>query len=318
MKNTKKNLKQFPLIIFLMGPTASNKTFLAMELHKYFPIEIISVDSALIYKDLNIGIAKPSKNQLLKHPHRLVNIKELNEYYSVKMFYHDVLKEINQIISLNKIPFLVGGTMFYYKVLLYGLSSLPKKDLNIRNELFLIKEKQGNYFLYEILKLLDLNYSKLIHPNDTYRLLRALEVIFISKKKISYLLSLKKYCFPYHVLQLAIFPKNRNWLNQRIFLRLNKMIDLGFQKEVEFLFFKKKVETNFPSMKSIGYKEMWSYILGKITYDQMFNKIFNLTKSLSKRQITWLKSWENLNYFDSENKEQCLEKLINKINVFIK
>ncbi|QCI17940.1 tRNA (adenosine(37)-N6)-dimethylallyltransferase MiaA [Buchnera aphidicola (Acyrthosiphon lactucae)] len=276
-----------------MGPTACGKSKLAICLRKYLPIELISVDSALIYRGMDIGTDKPSVSDLCNHPHRLLNIKDPIENYSAAEFQRDVLKEIDNIIKLDKIPCLVGGTMFYYNVLLHGLSVLPPSNIKIRE--FLLKNNNEKYFLHKRLEAIDPISASRIHKNDFQRLLRALEIFYISGKSLTEIKIKNNYKLPYNIFQFAIMPPNKEWLNNKIKLRVKKMLVLGFQKEVEILFLRGDLHINLPSIRCIGYRQMWEYLEYKNSYEEMFNKIIYATRKLAKHQLTWLKKWKNLN-----------------------
>ncbi|QCI22390.1 tRNA (adenosine(37)-N6)-dimethylallyltransferase MiaA [Buchnera aphidicola] len=274
-----------------MGPTACGKTQFAISLREYLPIELISVDSALIYRDMNIGTAKPSLSDLLNHPHRLLNIKDPIENYSVAEFYNDVLREIKDIVKLGKIPCLVGGTMFYYNVLLHGLSILPPSNIKVRK--YLLNNKKN--ILHKQLELIDPVSANRIHKNDIQRLLRALEVFYISGKNLTELTKHNNHKLPYTIFQFSIIPPSKKWLNHRIKLRVKNMLMSGFQEEVESLFFRGDLHINLPSIKCIGYRQMWEYLEYKISYKEMIEKIVHSTKTLAKHQLTWLKKWKNVN-----------------------
>ncbi|MCW5197446.1 tRNA (adenosine(37)-N6)-dimethylallyltransferase MiaA [Buchnera aphidicola] len=303
-------------IIFLMGPTTSNKTKFAIKLTQIFPIDIISVDSGSIYKELNIGTAKPTLKELCLAPHSLINIKNITEYYSAQSFRQDALYEINKSLSNNRIPVLVGGTMFYYHALINGLSPLPERNLHIRKK---ILKKNNFYFkgnLHKELLFIDPISAKRIHPNDLQRIIRALEVYFISGKKISDLIKDHKYKFPYHVLQFICFPQDKYILHRKIEYRLRKMLSSGFQEEVENLLKNNNFNINNPGMKCLGYREMCDYILNKISYQKMFNKILLSTKKLAKNQITWLKKDKNSFWLNSE-KKNSINFIIKNIDIFL-
>ncbi|WP_044005669.1 tRNA (adenosine(37)-N6)-dimethylallyltransferase MiaA [Buchnera aphidicola] len=276
-----------------MGPTACGKSKLAICLRRYLPIELISVDSALIYRGMDIGTDKPSASDLSSHPHRLLNIKDPIENYSAGEFQKDVLKEINDIIKLEKIPCLVGGTMFYYNILLNGLSILPSSNIKVRE--YLLDKKNEKNFLHKKLELIDPVSAARIHKNDFQRLLRALEVFYLSGKSVTELKKNNYYKLPYNIFQFAIIPPNKEWLNNRIELRIKKMLILGFQKEVEHLFLRGDLHVNLPSIRCIGYRQMWEYLEYKNSYKEMLNKMIYATRKLAKHQLTWLKKWENLN-----------------------
>ncbi|WP_222836982.1 tRNA (adenosine(37)-N6)-dimethylallyltransferase MiaA [Buchnera aphidicola] len=276
-----------------MGPTGCGKSKIAIYLRKYLPIEIISVDSALIYRDMDIGTDKPNHLDLKIHPHRLLNIKDPSETYSAAEFRKDAYKEIKSILKLGKIPLLVGGTMFYYHVLLHGLSNLPPSNYEIRKYL-LDKVKYNKFFLHEKLNLIDPLSASSIHKNDFQRLLRALEVFYISGKTLT---SFKNNTFielPYNIIQFSILPQSKEWLYNKIEFRVKKMLTLGFQKEVENLFFRGDLNKQLPSIRCIGYRQMWEYLENQINYEEMVSKIIFATRKLAKHQLTWLKKWSNV------------------------
>ncbi|CAL4325936.1 tRNA dimethylallyltransferase [Buchnera aphidicola (Hyalopterus amygdali)] len=308
MKNINSKEKK-PIVFFLMGPTGCGKSKIAIYLRKYLPIEIISVDSALIYRNMNIGTDKPDTSDLKKHPHRLLNIKDPTEIYSAAEFRKDALKEISSILSIGKIPFLVGGTMFYYKTLLHGISDLPRPNIEIRKYL-LRKKKNNKNFLYEKLISIDPISANRIHQNDTQRLIRALEIFYLSGRTLTFLKNKKNNYLPYDIIQYSILPKNKLWLYQKIEMRVKKILMLGFQKEVENLFFRRDIHKNLPSMRCIGYRQMWEYLEYKISYEEMFKKIIFATRKLAKHQITWLKKWKNVHYFYDNNPNYLLNKIL--------
>ncbi|WP_343189069.1 tRNA (adenosine(37)-N6)-dimethylallyltransferase MiaA [Buchnera aphidicola (Chaitoregma tattakana)] len=303
------------VVIFLMGPTCCGKTSLAMDIHNSINSQIISVDSSLVYKKMNIGTAKPTINELKKYPHKLVDIKYPNECYSVADFYSDALREIKQAFLSNKVPLLVGGTMLYYKILLEGLINLPKKNVNLSKRITLCA-KNNRILLHKKLSKIDPCSASKININDIYRLSRALEVYYTSgKKKSSFF---KKKRFKYTVLQFVIVPIEKKFLYNRIFYRLQKMINLGFEKEVYELFKNNVLHVKSQAMNCIGYSQMWNFINEKITYDQMFNEIFFLTKKLVKKQMTWIRSWKNLNFLYFENNKKSKDKIFKILKNFKK
>ncbi|QIQ41557.1 MAG: tRNA (adenosine(37)-N6)-dimethylallyltransferase MiaA [Buchnera aphidicola (Aphis urticata)] len=289
-----------PIIFFLMGLTGCGKSKLAIYLRKYLPIEIISVDSALIYRDMDIGTDKPNYWDLKMHPHRLLNIKDPSEIYSVAEFRKDAYKEIQSILKLGKIPLLVGGTMLYYHVLLYGLSNLPPANFEIRQYL-LEKVKCNQYFLYEQLNLIDPISANNIHKNDFQRLLRALEIFYISGKTLTSLKNNMLNKLPYNIIQFSILPKSKEWLYEQIESRVKKMLILGFQKEVENLFYRGDLNKQLPSIRCIGYRQMWAYLENQINYEDMILKIIFSTRKLAKHQLTWLKKWKNVYFLVSSH-----------------
>lgn len=311
MKN--KNLKMYPKIILIMGPTASEKTKLAIKLKKKFNFEIISVDSTLIYRDMDIGTNKPSLEERKLAQHRLIDILDPSEYYSAFNFQNDALIEIKKIISSDKIPLLVGGSMFYFNVLLNGLSILPSKNSKIRQKILNEAKKNGVYSIYKKLKKIDIESAKKIHPNDFQRLSRALEIFLISGKNLTELKRYKKFKFPYRTLQIKIMPDNLEILNKKIELRFFEMLKKGFEEEVLMLYHRKDLNKNLPSIKSIGYRQMWSYLNSEINYNEMIKQSIHATKILAKHQITWLKKWNKGYLFRSNDINGIFEKIKNFI-----
>ncbi|WP_261979813.1 tRNA (adenosine(37)-N6)-dimethylallyltransferase MiaA [Buchnera aphidicola] len=283
-----------------MGPTGCGKSKIAMYLRRFLPIEIISVDSALIYRDMNIGTDKPNNLELKIHPHRLLNIKDPSEVYSAAEFRKDAFKEIENILKSGKIPLLVGGTMFYYHVLLYGLSNLPPSNFKIRKYL-LDKVKYNKSFLYDKLNLIDPMSARNIHRNDFQRLLRALEIFYISGTTFTSLKNTTPATLPYNIIQFSILPESKQWLYDKIEYRVKKMLMSGFQKEVENLFLRGDLNKQLPSIRCIGYRQMWDYLEYQINYDEMVSRIIFATRKLAKHQLTWLKKWKNVYSIVSSN-----------------
>ena len=305
--------KQLPLALFLMGPTASGKTDLAIRLRQKYPVEIISVDSALIYKGMDIGTAKPDSDELAVAPHRLIDILDPSESYSVADFRRDALAEMNEIVSQGKIPLLVGGTMLYYKALLEGLSPLPAADPEIRQQIEQEASILGWQVLHDQLREIDPVSAQRIHPNDPQRLSRALEVYRISGKTLTELTQTKGETLPFNVKQFAIAPKERAELHRRIELRFEKMIDAGFEQEMRSLYAREDLHPDLPSIRCVGYRQMWDYLDGKCSQEEAIFRGICATRQLAKRQITWLRSWDNLTWLDSENIEQALETVSNAV-----
>ncbi|MCW8335075.1 tRNA (adenosine(37)-N6)-dimethylallyltransferase MiaA [Vibrio paucivorans] len=305
--------KTLPLALFLMGPTASGKTDLAIRLRQKFPVEIISVDSALIYKGMDIGTAKPDEKELELAPHQLIDILDPSEAYSAADFRRDALEAMNNIVAQGKIPLLVGGTMLYYKALLEGLSPLPAADVAIRQQIEQEAAELGWGALHDQLKEIDPVSGARIHPNDPQRLSRALEVYRISGKTLTELTETKGESLPFRVKQFAIAPKERAELHRRIELRFDKMIEAGFEEEMKALYARKDLHPDLPSIRCVGYRQMWDYLDGNCTLDEAIFRGVCATRQLAKRQITWLRSWDDLTWLDSENIEQALETVSNAI-----
>ncbi|MFD2176538.1 tRNA (adenosine(37)-N6)-dimethylallyltransferase MiaA [Veronia pacifica] len=290
-----------PKAIFLMGPTASGKTALAIALRQQFPVEIISVDSALIYRGMDIGTAKPDEQELSLAPHRLIDIRDPSEAYSAADFRADALREMDEIVARGNIPLLVGGTMLYFKALLEGLSPLPPADPVIRAKIEQEAEERGWQVLHEELCRIDPVSGARIHPNDPQRLSRALEVYRISGKTLTELTQVKGEPLPYEVHQYAIAPKEREELHRRIELRFEKMVHAGFKDEVKCLFERGDLNPDMPSIRCVGYRQMWDYFSGACSLDDAIYRGVCATRQLAKRQITWLRSWDQLTWLDSDN-----------------
>ncbi|HFG4026923.1 TPA: tRNA (adenosine(37)-N6)-dimethylallyltransferase MiaA [Escherichia coli] len=299
-----------PKAIFLMGPTASGKTALAIELRKILPVELISVDSALIYKGMDIGTAKPNAEELLAAPHRLLDIRDPSQAYSAADFRRDALAEMADITAAGRIPLLVGGTMLYFKALLEGLSPLPSADPEVRARIEQQAAEQGWESLHRQLQEIDPVAAARIHPNDPQRLSRALEVFFISGKTLTELTQTLGDALPYQVHQFAIAPASRELLHQRIEQRFHQMLASGFEAEVRALFARGDLHTDLPSIRCVGYRQMWSYLEGEISYDEMVYRGVCATRQLAKRQITWLRGWEGVHWLDSEKPEQARDEVL--------
>ncbi len=307
-------MTQQPLALFLMGPTASGKTDLAIALRQQLPVEVISVDSALIYKGMDIGTAKPTPAELALAPHRLIDILDPKESYSAMNFREDALKEMAEISTSGRIPLLVGGTMLYYKALLEGLSPLPSADPTIRAEIEEKAAKIGWAGMHQELLAIDPVAGARINPNDSQRINRALEVFYITGKTMTELTEEKGEALPYRLLQFAIAPQDRSILHERIALRFQKMMDLGFEEEVKRLFLREDLHIDLPSIRCVGYRQMWEYLQGDISLDEAIYKGICATRQLAKRQITWLRGWKDeITWLDSLNPEQAKLTMIDKI-----
>ncbi|HHW7570634.1 TPA: tRNA (adenosine(37)-N6)-dimethylallyltransferase MiaA [Mannheimia haemolytica] len=312
-------MTQKPLALFLMGPTASGKTDLAITLRQELPVEVISVDSALIYKGMDIGTAKPSKEELALAPHRLIDILDPAESYSAMNFHADALREMADITAQGKIPLLVGGTMLYYKALLEGLSPLPSADPAIRSEIESRAAQHGWATLHQELVKIDPVAGARINPNDSQRINRALEVFYITGKTMTELTAQQGEALPYNILQFAIAPQDRAVLHQRIEQRFHKMIELGFEEEVKRLFLRKDLHINLPSIRCVGYRQMWEYLQGDISLDEAIFKGICATRQLAKRQITWLRGWQGeLTWLDSLAPTSSKAKMVEKIDHYLK
>ena len=290
---------QRPTVIFLMGPTASGKTALAIELAKRLPCDIISVDSALVYRGMDIGTAKPTAIEQAEAPHRLLDLIVPSESYSAADFRRDALREIESIVAQDRIPLLVGGTMLYYKALLEGLSPLPAADPLIRQAIETEAEQIGWDALHQQLQHIDPVSAARIHQNDPQRLSRALEVYRISGKTLTELTQTKGEQLPYRTLQFAIASTDRELLRQRIAERYQLMLSQGFEQEVRALYQRGDLNVDLPSIRCVGYRQMWEYLVGQISYDEMVYRGIVATCQLAKRQMTWLRGWQNVTWLET-------------------
>ncbi|MGD8483585.1 MAG: tRNA (adenosine(37)-N6)-dimethylallyltransferase MiaA [Thioalkalispiraceae bacterium] len=287
--------------IAIMGPTASGKTDLAIFLHEHLPVELISVDSAMVYKDMDIGTAKPDAETLAKAPHRLIDFLDPAESYSAMRFREDALREMAEITAQGRIPLLVGGTMLYFRALLHGLSELPSAEPEIRARLEQQASEQGWEILHQRLAQVDPEAAARIHPNDPQRISRALEVYEITGKSLSQLQqqNRRSNALPYEFIKIAVSPADRAVLHERIALRFQQMLAEGFVAEVERLFQRGDLHAQLPAIRAVGYRQVWQYLQGQLDYNEMMEKAIVATRQLAKRQLTWLRSERDLIWFDS-------------------
>ena len=300
------NTIEQPKIIFLMGPTASGKTSLAIQMAQQHNCELISVDSALIYRDMDVGTAKPSAEELALAPHRLIDILDPSESYSAADFRRDALAEIENIIARGKTPLLVGGTMMYFKALLEGLSPLPSADEAIRAQIFAEAECLGWEVLHRQLCEIDPVAGERIHPNDPQRLSRALEVFRITGKTMTELTQTKSAALPYDVVQFAIAPTDRKVLHDLIAKRFVMMLEQGFTQEVARLKARGDLHLDMPSMRCVGYRQCWQYLDNEYDHATMVEKATAATRQLAKRQLTWLRSWPDLQWLESGDEKNLV------------
>ena len=293
---------EHPPILAIMGPTASGKTALAVELAKALDGEIISVDSALVYRGLDIGAAKPSLAERQGVAHHLIDIRDAAEQYSAADFARDARRCIADIQSRNKLPVLAGGTMLYFKALLEGLSDIPSADLLIRADIETEAERLGWPAMHEQLAAVDPISAARLHPNHSQRISRALEVWRATGKPLSEWqlgegsgLLAEQRC-----VQIALAPHDRAVLHQRIDLRLESMFAAGFMDEVKALYQREDLHADLPSMRAVGYRQVWNYLDAVYDYDVMRDKALVATRQLAKRQLTWLRGWADLNWLDTQ------------------
>jgi tRNA dimethylallyltransferase len=280
-----------PPAVFLMGPTASGKTALAVSLVERFPFEIISVDSALVYRGMDIGTAKPDAAILARAPHHLLDIRDPTEAYSAAAFCDDALRLMADMVARGKVPLLVGGTMLYFRALLNGLDDLPRADAALRQKLEVEAASRGWPALHADLARIDPPTAARLAPNDAQRIGRALEIFRLTGKPMSTLLDQVQSALPYRVLQLALIPSDRAVLHQRIAVRFDAMLAEGLIEEVKTLRQHFDLTADLPAMRAVGYRQAWAYLNGEIDLNGLREQGLAATRQLAKRQLTWLRSW---------------------------
>lgn len=296
------NFQHLPPAIFLMGPTASGKTAIAMALADRFPVELISVDSAQVFRDMDVGTAKPDRATLARYPHRLIDLISPEESYSAARFRADALSAMAEATAAGKVPLLVGGTMLYFRALLNGLAELPQADTALRAELDAEAAAEGWPAMHAKLAALDPTTAARLHPTDSQRLQRALEVCRLSGRPMSELLAeSKQQKPPYDMLQIALLPSDRAVLHARIAQRFDAMLQAGLNDEVRRLREKYTLSLDLPSMRCVGYRQAWEAQEGVIPPNELRDRGIFATRQLAKRQITWLG-----NSFSAENFD-CLD-----------
>lgn len=300
---------QGPDAICLMGPTASGKTALAIDFVQHYPCEIISVDSAQIYRGMDIGTGKPDVETLARAPHHLLDILDPAEAYSAADFRQDALTLIQEIRSRGNLPLLVGGTMLYFKVLRDGLAAMPVADAVVRDSIEAQAKAEGWAAIHAELAKVDPESAARIHPNDPQRLQRALEVYRVTGRTLSELHAEEAaQCEqdrkpPFNFVFCAIQPQDRSVLHGKIAERFRQMLADGFVDEVRMLKERGDLNLSIPSMRSVGYKQVWQHLEGDLTYEEMVDRSIIATRQLAKRQLTWLRSWENLQGLSESLKE---------------
>lgn len=303
-------MSPLPPAIFLMGPTAAGKTDLALELARVLPCDLISVDSALVYRGMDIGTAKPSAEVLREFPHRLINVRDPAQSYSAADFVDDALAAMAESTAAGRIPLLVGGTMLYFKALSEGLADMPAADPAVRAELEAQGQLEGLTALHRQLAEVDPESAARIHPNDPQRLVRALEVFRVSGVSMSEHRARQRSqkagagtpdggVLPYTVAQLSVAPAQRQVLHRRIEQRFVAMVEQGFVEEVETLRRRDDLHPELPSMRAVGYRQVWNYLDGGYSHDEMVQRGVIATRQLAKRQLTWLRGWEDVQWLES-------------------
>ncbi|MCF6441462.1 tRNA (adenosine(37)-N6)-dimethylallyltransferase MiaA [Pseudoalteromonas luteoviolacea] len=296
-----------------MGPTAAGKTALAIELCKHLDTEIISVDSALVYKGMDVGTAKPDADELAQAPHHLIDLIDPRESYSVADFRRDAIALIDKFHAQGKVPVLVGGTMMYFKGLIEGLSPLPEASEVVRAKLEQEASEKGWPALHEELVQIDPEAAAKISENDSQRINRALEVYRITGKPMSLLQKQKQPELPYTFYQFAIAPNDRKILHERIEERFKIMLDQGFKNEVLTLYNRDDLHPDLPSIRCVGYRQMWEHLSGECDYDEMVFRGIAATRQLAKRQLTWLRSWPNVTWLETGEQEN-LQRILSSLS----
>ncbi|MGH8051405.1 MAG: tRNA (adenosine(37)-N6)-dimethylallyltransferase MiaA [Arenimonas sp.] len=304
-----------PLAIALMGPTASGKTALAIEWAKRLQTEIISVDSALVYRGMDIGSAKPDAEEQSGIPHHLIDIREPLETYNAADFAKDALPLMEQLGGQNRIPLLVGGTGLYFRALLDGLSDMPAADEEMRAEIQAQAEVRGWPAMHEKLTQVDQAAGIRIKPNDVQRITRALEVFQKTGIPISeWQQNSVRKKFPFRVLRICIAPKDRAVLHERIAQRFDLMLEQGFLTEMRTLMANSQLHRDLPSMRAVGYRQAWRHLMGETNAEQFREEAIAATRQLAKRQLTWFRGELDLCWFDPQVEKSELE---NALALFI-
>jgi tRNA dimethylallyltransferase len=296
-----------PIAIFIMGPTATGKTDLAIsiysELGEDLPTELISVDSALVYRGMDIGTAKPDEHTLKKYPHHLIDIIDPAEVYSAGQFREDALRLMHQITVEKRCPLLVGGTMLYFNTLQKGIANMPEVDVTVKQAIEDEAKTNGIQAMHDRLKSVDPVSAERIHPNDPQRIKRALELYDYSGKTLTEFWREQgreqaDFKFPYRRIKIALMPNDRVELRKRITKRFDIMLQQGFIEEVEGLYNRGDLHAEMPSIRAVGYRQVWSYLAGEYGYDEMREKAIIATAQLAKRQMTWLRKESDCNFID--------------------
>jgi tRNA dimethylallyltransferase len=303
-----------PISIFIMGATATGKTDLALAIYDELPVDLISVDSALVYRGMDIGSAKPDAQTLLKAPHHLIDIIDPAEVYSAGQFRDDALALMQQSVITQHTPLLVGGTMLYFNTLQKGIADMPDVDDTVKQAIENEARTKGLSAMHDRLKSVDPVSAQRIHPNDPQRIKRALEIFDYTGKTLTHFWSKQgqaQQSFPYRRIKIALMPEDRVELRKRITLRLDTMLQQGFIEEVEVLFKRGDLHADMPSIRAVGYRQVWAYLAGDYGFDEMREKAIIATAQLAKRQMTWLRKETECNFIDPNtlNTQKVLKNL---------
>ena len=300
----------------LLGPTASGKSALALALAKEIPLEIVSVDSAQVYRGMDIGTAKPASADRVRVPHHLIDLIDPDQSYSAGRWRSDAIGRIADILDRKKTPLLVGGTMLYYRALVAGLDTLPQADPVLRREIDADAARRGWPALHAELEKVDPKIAHRLAPTDAQRIQRALEVWRLTGKTLSSLQGVSKRDLPFKVRAFALIPSDREALHEQIALRFDAMLKAGLLDELEALRKQFKLAAGMPSMRSVGYRQAWEFLEGKLGKAQMRDQALAATRQLAKRQLTWLRSFPDLVRLDAggeKDAEAALERLLREL-----
>lgn len=292
-----------PISIFIMGPTATGKTDLAIAISNEIDSDLISVDSALVYRGMDIGTAKPDSKILENSPHLLIDIIDPADAYSAGQFRHDALELMQKSTDNQRLPILVGGTMLYFNTLQKGMADMPQVDATVKAAIDIEAKTKGILAMHERLKSVDPVSAERIHPNDPQRIKRALELYDFTGKTLTEFWSEQEVKqarsgFPYRRIKIALMPKDRVELRKRISQRFDLMLQQGFIEEVEGLFKRADLHADMPSIRAVGYRQVWAYLAGDYGFDEMREKAIIATAQLAKRQMTWLRKESECNFID--------------------
>ncbi|MGH8120645.1 MAG: tRNA (adenosine(37)-N6)-dimethylallyltransferase MiaA [Gammaproteobacteria bacterium] len=304
-------------VIFLMGPTAAGKTGLAVDLVQHLPLEIISVDSAMVYRGMDIGTAKPPPEVLRIAPHRLIDICDPSEVYSAARFRSDAMRCIEELHGCGKIPLLVGGTGLYFRALEQGLSELPSGNTEVRRRLVDEAAKAGWETLHARLAKIDPKAAARIHPHDPQRIQRALEVYLLTGRSLTeHHRAILKERIPYRVIKIIMAPSDRSTLHTQAELRFLRMLDAGLVEEVRRLRARGDLHAGLPALRLVGYRQVWNHLEGLLSFAAMTEKAVIATRQLIKRQLTWLRKEQGGHWYDSLDsglRDKILEFLENRL-----
>jgi len=287
-----------PDAILLLGPTASGKTPLALALARTLPVEIVSVDSAQVYRGMDVGTAKSSPAERKAVPHHLIDVIDPTETYSAARFRADALRVMSEITARGKVPLLVGGTMLYFKALREGLSELPESNPLVREKIDIEAAKRGWPAMHAELARIDAQTAARLKPNDAQRIQRALEIHRVTGKPMSQLLGKRESALPFRLVELTLVPSNRGELHRRIESRFDAMLESGLVEELRMLRERYTLKPGMPSMRCVGYRQAWQFLEGELDRDELRRRGVVATRQLAKRQLTWLRGLGTLATLD--------------------